>query len=113
MADIVLLGLATHKLTRLMTKDAVTSVWRSPFTSYQGPSGAGEVQESSRGRGLRRAIGDLLSCPFCAGPWAAGGLTSGWLFLPRFTRILAGLLSAVTISDFPQHAYQKARGWSR
>lgn len=59
--DLLLLGVATHKLSRLITKDWVTSPLRAPFTSYSGSAGAGEVAESSRGSGLRRATGDLFT----------------------------------------------------
>lgn len=61
--DILLLGIATHKLTRLITRDAVTAVVRSPFTRYEGSSGGGEVNESPRGDGLRRAVGSCSRVP--------------------------------------------------
>src|SRR4051812_7980803 len=37
--DILLLGVATHKLSRIITKDAVTSFLRAPFTRYDEPLG--------------------------------------------------------------------------
>ena len=33
-ADLLLMGVATHKLTRLITKDWVTAPLRAPFTEY-------------------------------------------------------------------------------
>src|SRR5437763_638475 len=45
LGDILLLGLATFKLSRLLAKDIVTSPFRAPFTIYQGPAGEGEVAE--------------------------------------------------------------------
>ncbi len=59
--DILLLGVATHKVSRLITKDWVTSPLRAPFTEYQGTAGAGEVKEKARGQGLQRALGDLFT----------------------------------------------------
>ncbi len=38
--DILLLGVATHKLGRLLAKDWVTSFLRAPFTTFKG-GGAG------------------------------------------------------------------------
>src|SRR5829696_3198303 len=38
-ADIALAGVATHKLTRLLAKDRVTSFLRAPFARYQEPAG--------------------------------------------------------------------------
>src|SRR3954466_16404473 len=49
---------ATAKLSRLIAKDRVTSVVRAPFTEYEDDSGYGEVEESARGTGLRRAAGE-------------------------------------------------------
>jgi len=61
--DIVLLGFATHKISRVVAKDKVTSFLRAPFTRFQEDSGQGEVSEQPRGEGLRLAIGELLVCP--------------------------------------------------
>lgn len=108
--DIVLLGVATHKLTRILTKDWITIPLRFPFAVYRGSASSGEVKESSRGRGLRRAVGDLLTCAFCTGPWVATALTAGLVTAPRQTRTIAGVLAMVTASDFLHHAYGKLRG---
>src|SRR4051812_16592045 len=39
------MALATHKVSRLVAKDAVTSPLRAPFTRFQGPAGDAEVAE--------------------------------------------------------------------
>lgn len=108
-ADLVLLGVATHKLTRVLTKDWVTAPLRAPFVHYEESLGGGEVQETSRGRGLRRAVGDLLTCPWCTGPWVAGTLVAGLIAEPRATRAVAGTFAVVTVSDFLHRAYEAAR----
>jgi hypothetical protein len=95
LTDLALVSIATHKASRLLTKDRVTSVLRAPFTRPQGDEGAGEVEEAARGRGLRRAIGELLVCPYCVGMWIAGALTAGRLVAPRFTRQVAFALTAL------------------
>ena len=107
--DIALLGLATHRLTRIVTRDKVTEPLRSPFTEYQGPAGAGEVNERAKGRGLRRAIGTLLTCQYCAGPWIASALFAALVVRPRETRLAASMLAATAISDFTHQAYAAAR----
>src|SRR5216110_1606458 len=75
--DLALLGIATHKLSRIVAKDRITSILRAPFVSYIRSSGAGEVKEEPRGRGIQRAIGTLVSCPYCIGPWSAAVLGFG------------------------------------
>jgi hypothetical protein len=106
-ADVVLLAIATHKLSRLLAKDAVTSPLRAPFTSYDKPIGSGEVMEQIRDQGsaTRHAVGELLSCPFCLAVWVATGLTGGLVLTPRLTRLVATALTAVAASDFLQMAY--------
>jgi hypothetical protein len=106
--DVVLIGTASHKLSRLIAKDKVTSFARAPFTEYQGRGGPAEVEERARGEGVRKAVGELLTCPYCLGLWASGAFHAGLMFAPRVTRIAASALTALTLSDFLQIAYKAA-----
>ena len=106
--DVILLGTASHKLSRLVAKDKVTAFLRAPFTEYQGRGGPAEVEERARGEGPRRAIGELLICPYCLGLWMSGAFHAGMLFAPRITRVVASALTALTLSDFLQIAYKAA-----
>lgn len=105
--DLVLMTLATHKASRLLAKDRVTQPLRAPFTALQESSGAGEVEERARGRGLRRAIGELLICPYCLGMWIAAALAAGMTVAPRQTRWAASVLAVHFGSDVLQVAYKK------
>ena len=107
-ADIALIGIASHKLSRLVAKKKVTAFIRAPFTELEGKGGPAELEERARGHGLRRAVGELLICPYCLGLWASGGFHAGLLFAPRATRFSASVLSAMTIADFLQVAYKAA-----
>jgi hypothetical protein len=40
--DLVLLGIATHKLSRIIAKDRITGILRAPFVNYIRSAGAGE-----------------------------------------------------------------------
>jgi hypothetical protein len=107
--DLVLLCAATHKASRLLSKEAVTSPLRAPFTRYERATGEAEVNESVRGDGARHAIGELLTCPFCLGVWIASGLTAGLVFAPRVTRLVASALTAIAASDAAQLVYDGAK----
>ena len=107
--DLVLFALATQKLSRVITKDKVTSAFRAPFTEIEGKGGAGELEERPRGQGLRRAIGDLITCPFCLGTWIASGFIYGYIFTPRLTRILGSIFAVSGVADFLQQGYVKAQ----
>ncbi len=106
--DLLLVGVATHKLSRLVAKDRVTSFIRAPFTQFQGPGGQGEVEEQPRGQGVRLAVGELLVCPYCLAQWVATALTLGLVGAPRLTRTLSAVFVAHTVSDFLQVAYRAA-----
>jgi Protein of unknown function (DUF1360) len=106
--DLLLVTVASHKASRLISKDRVTSPLRAPFARYEGEAGPGEVSESPRGHGLRRAIGELLLCPYCLGMWTSAALVAGLLVVPRFTRWLASVLAIFFGSELLQIAYKKA-----
>ena len=106
--DLVLIGTASYQLSRLIAKKKVTAFVRAPFTELEGKGGPAELEERPRGTGLRRALGELLVCPYCLGLWASGGFHVGLLFAPRATRFSASVLSAMSLSDFLQLAYKAA-----
>jgi hypothetical protein len=103
--DIALVGLATHKVARRVSKDSVTSPLRAPFTRYEGVAGPAELKEGVRGRGLRKAIGELVSCPFCLSQWVSTGFTFGLVAAPRATRLTASVFASLALADFLQFAY--------
>jgi hypothetical protein len=104
-ADVALLGVATFKLSRLISRDAVTGVVRAPFTTRAGHGKASEVQDKPRGRGVRRAVGELLTCPFCISQWIATVLGGAYVVAPDATRMAAATLTAVTVADVLQYAH--------
>jgi hypothetical protein len=106
--DLALVTIATHKASRLIAKDRVTSTVRAPFTRFEDDAGPGEVSEKARGRGLRRAVGELIVCPYCMGMWIATAFAAGLVAAPRPTRWAASVLTAVFGSDLLQIAYKKA-----
>jgi hypothetical protein len=109
--DVALISIATHKMSRLLAKDAVTSPLRAPFARYAEPAGAAELNEEVRDEGstVRHGIGELITCPFCLSVWVATGLTGGLVLAPRLTRLAATALTATAASDFLQMAYDAAK----
>lgn len=107
-ADLALLSVATHKASRLLAMDPVTSPLRAPFTRFKGTSGPAELQEDAEGVGPRKAMGELVTCPFCLGQWVATGLAFGFVLAPRSTRLAASILTGLTAADFLQFAYVAA-----
>jgi hypothetical protein len=107
-ADLLTIGVGSHKLSRLLAKDKVTAPLRAPFTELEEAGGPSELEEASRGEGARKAIGELLVCPYCLGLWTSAGMHAGLLFAPRVTRTVASTFTALALADFLQIAYKAA-----
>lgn len=104
--DVALLGVATHKVSRLLAKDPVTSPLRAPFVAYEGTAGPAEVREEVREHGgVKHAVGELSSCPFCMAQWVATAFVAGSVLAPRATRLAATTFAAVAVSDSLQLGY--------
>jgi Protein of unknown function (DUF1360) len=106
--DVLLLGAATAKLSRLLSRDRVTSVIRAPFTRFEEDSGYGEVEEAARGTGAQRAIGELLVCQYCVSQWVAAGMVLGHALAPRETRLVATTFTVFGLADVINLAYSAA-----
>jgi hypothetical protein len=104
--DAFLLTVATFRLARRIAKDPVTSPLRAPFTRFQGASGHAEVAEEVREHGgVKHAVGELLTCPFCVAQWVGTGLVFGYVTAPKATRLAALTMTMVAGSDVLQFAY--------
>jgi len=100
------MSVGTYKLSRLIAKDRITGFFRAPFTRYEGPSERpSEVSEQPRGSGLRRAIGELLVCPYCLSQWVGTGFIGLYLQAPRLARTVSSLFVIVAGSDVLQQAW--------
>lgn len=105
--DLALIALASHKLSRLIAKAKVTSFLRAPFKRYEDDDAApGELNESTRGTGLRAAVGEMIGCPWCLDLWLAAGFSAGVVVAPRETRFVASIFGALAGADFLNVAYK-------
>jgi hypothetical protein len=112
--DLTTITVATHRISRLIAKDAVISPLRAPLTRFEGPAGTGEVNETVRHRGgFRHAAGEMVTCPFCTAVWTATGLTAGMVLAPRLTRLVAAAATAVAGADFLHLAYEIVKQHAR
>ena len=105
--DVLLLAVATAKLSRLISRDRVTSPLRAPVTEFQEFANASEVEEAPRGTGLRLALGELITCPYCLAQWVGTGLLGGLLLKPRETRLVAGLFAMLAVNDAVQVGHER------
>ena len=102
--DFVLLSAASFKAARAVSRERVGSVLREPFVETEHAS-TGEADEHPAGRGLQRAIGELVTCTRCVGTWSAAGLVLSQTAAPRFGRLLTWTLAAGAANDFLQAGF--------
>jgi hypothetical protein len=103
--DFALSALAVQHFSRVLTKDSITSVLRSPLVAFEESTGDGEVSEKVVGTGAGHALGELITCPFCIAQWTATALIAGRLFAPRLTDGVIIVGSLARTSDYLQLAY--------
>ena len=100
--DLVMLGAATFKGARTISRDEVTSFIRDPFVEGEAHEGGEDPVETGD---LRQAIGELVTCSRCIGTWVAAGLTTTQVITPRFGRLLTWTLAAAGMNDFLQAGF--------
>lgn len=83
--DLILLGLASARLMDIIVTDEIMMWLREPFVQKEEVEIAGRkvTVSSGRGEGLRRSIGEMLSCPWCVGVWVSAGLAYLYFLVPR------------------------------
>jgi hypothetical protein len=96
--DLAVLGAATFKAARTISRDDVGSFIREPFVE-------GDKEDPVETGDLRQAIGELVTCSRCVGTWVAAGLTTTQVVAPRFGRLLAWSLAAAGANDFLQACF--------
>jgi hypothetical protein len=99
-AEMVPLGIATFALSKMIAKEKVESWVREPFVEEL-PDG----ERRPKGRRLRYAVGELLTCTRCVGAWSSLGLVGLRLTRPREARVLTTLLGASALNDWLQAGF--------
>jgi hypothetical protein len=97
--DLVMLGLSTFRMGRMVSYDLVFQNYRAPFNkTVPDPTGAGDTVVPA-GKGWRCAIGELIACPICAGTWISAGLVYGMELLPGPTRVMMTIMSGIGLAE--------------
>lgn len=106
--DLVLLSLATFRLTRLFVYDAVTKFVRELFFNITELGGEAVVMKPESGP--RRVLAELFSCPWCFGLWAATVVTFAYLATP-YAYIAVAILAIAGVGTLVQ-LFANFLGWS-
>jgi hypothetical protein len=100
LGDVLRVGVASYKIGRLVAKDEVTSWVRAPVTQD-------EEATEPKPQGLERALGELVTCPYCVGLWIASGFSYALVLFPRQTRLVAAIFAGQAVADFLNAAFVK------
>jgi hypothetical protein len=98
-AELPLLAAATFALSKLIVHEKVESWVREPFVE-EAPGGS-----RPKGRRLRYAVGELLTCTRCTGAWSALALVGLRLHAPATGRAVATVLATSAGNDFMHAAF--------
>jgi hypothetical protein len=96
--ELALLGLATFKASRVVSRDKVTSFVREPLV--EGHAYEGEEEQPVQTGGMQQALGELVTCTRCIGTWIGAGLATTQILAPRTGRLLTSVLAAGAVNDF-------------
>jgi hypothetical protein len=98
-ADVPVLAAATFALSKLIVHEKVESWIRQPFVDEHTDG------RRPKGRRLRYAMGELLTCTRCTGAWSALALVSLRLHAPVAGRAVATVLAASAGNDMLQATF--------
>ena len=95
--ELPVFGLATFAITKALAKEKVGTWVREPLVH--------EHDRQPKGRRLRYAAGELLTCTRCLGTWSSLGLMALRVARPREGRILASVLATAALNDWLQSGF--------
>jgi hypothetical protein len=78
--EFTVLAFAAFRLTRLIVFDSITEFFRQIF--LEEAEEEGEIYYVTRPGFIRGFIGELISCYWCTGVWAAALLYLSYLYFP-------------------------------
>jgi hypothetical protein len=97
--EVPVLAAATFALSKLIVHEKAETWLRQPFVDEQA------ARRRPKGRRLRYAVGELLTCTRCTGAWTALGLVALRLHAPATGRTVATGLAASAGSDMLQATF--------
>jgi uncharacterized protein DUF1360 len=95
--ELPVLAAASFALSKLVVNEKVESWMRRPFVDEQ--------RREPKGRRLRYAVGELLTCTRCTGAWSALGLVALRAHAPAAGRTVTTVLAASAGNDLLQASF--------
>lgn len=100
--DLILLSLASFRLTRLIVFDKITSFIRKPFFQEEeekNEKGEIEIYIVPKKSGFKGWVGELLSCYWCTGVWITIFIVCISYFIPYWSGPLIVVLAVAGLAS--------------
>jgi Protein of unknown function (DUF1360) len=97
--ELIPLAAATFALSKVIAREKIGTWVREPFVEE------GDGQHP-RGRRLRRAVGELVTCTRCVGAWSALGIVGLRLASPSSGRAVTNVLAVSAANDWLQAGFR-------
>jgi hypothetical protein len=97
--DLAVTGAATFALAKVIARERIGSWVREPFVDE-------DDGKRPRGRRMRHAMGELLTCTRCVGAWSALGLVGLRLTSPATGRVVNDVLAVSAMNDWLQASFK-------
>lgn len=98
--DCATMGLAVTRLGRLTAHDLIAEPLRAAVAKTQQHEHYGETTEPRYSHGALASLGQLITCPVCAGTWWAAALTFGMSLAPNVTRVFVRIQAMAGAAEF-------------
>ena len=97
--ELIPLSAATFALSKVIAREKIGSWVREPFVEE-------DDDHKPRGRRIRRAVGELVTCTRCVGTWSALGVVGLRVLHPDAGRTVSMILASSAANDWLQAAFK-------
>jgi len=104
--ELIIISLASFRLTRLIVFDKITEFIRAPFFEEEvevNDKGEEEVFYVPKKGLIKGFIGELISCYWCTGIWSSVGLCLFYLLWPSIAGPVLIILAVAGIAAIIEH----------
>ncbi|UQD51437.1 sporulation protein [Bacillus methanolicus] len=111
--NVIMMGLASFRLTRLIVFDQITFFFRKPFfeeITEVNPNGEEEVYLAPKQHGFKKWMGELLSCYWCTGIWVSMFVILLYFLAPFFGEIVILVMAVSAIGSIIEVIISKLLG---
>jgi hypothetical protein len=108
--NLFILAFASFRLTRLIVFDKITEFFREPFfdeLEEVNEEGVIEVYYLPKKTGIKKFIGELLSCYWCTGIWASAFIVVVYYLCPSYSTPIILIFAVAGIASIFESVVQR------